>query len=150
MQVVVLVVVILVGVGLLQAAIWIPITRSSKRRATQFDTELRAEIEASGERIVIARQPAVYRGGTGPYSAVKGNGLILFTDRRLLFRKRSGGLVEVPVDKIAGTRRSKSFLGSRVGGAVHLVVATADPAEVGFFVTDLAAWESALAGVRSV
>ena len=144
-----LVVSILAGVGLLQAAIWIPITRSWKRRAAQFDAELSAQITASGERIIVGREPAVYRGGTGAYSVVKGNGVILLTDRRLLFRKRSGGVVEVAVDKVAGTRQSKSFLGSRVGGATHLVVATTDPAEVGFFVTDLSAWEAALSSVRS-
>lgn len=117
MQIVVLVVVILVGVGLLQAAIWIPITRSWRRRAAQFDTGFRAQIEASGERIVIAQQTAVYRGGTGSYSAVKGNGVILFTDRRLLFRKRSGGLVEVPVDTVALAGSARSDRAAQVAAA---------------------------------
>ena len=143
MNVVALVVLILVVVALVQAAVWIPLTRSWRRKRAEFETGFQAELAASGERILL-RESAIYRGGTGGYGAVKGNGTIILTDRRLLFRKVTGGLVDVARAKITATRRSKSFLGSRVGGRTHLVVATSDPAEVGFFVTDIDAWEREL------
>jgi hypothetical protein len=73
---------------------------------------------------------------------------IILTDRRLIFRKLSGGLVEVPAQMIGGIRQAKTFRGSRVGGATHLVVTTTDSAEVGFFVNDITAWERALASSR--
>lgn len=143
-----IVLLVLLAVGLVQAAVWIPLLRSWRRRADDFVTGLRAEAAASGERFVLGPEKASYRGGSGPYSAVKGNGTIVLTNRRLVFRKLSGGLVEVPMEKVTGIRRSASFRGSRVGGARHLVVATTDPAEVGFFVNDLNAWERALGSAR--
>lgn len=142
---VVLVVGILVALALVQAAIWIPLTQRWRRQAKEFDVDLQQEMALSGERFVVAPEDAVYRGGSGHYSAVKGNGSMMLTDRRLLFRKRSGGLVDVPLSDIVSTHRSAGFQGSRVGGATHLVVVTSDPAEVGFFVKDLDAWERALA-----
>ncbi|MCU1401228.1 MAG: hypothetical protein JWN62_4337 [Acidimicrobiales bacterium] len=149
MNVVVVVLLILFGLVLIQAAVWIPIIRSWRRKQTQFDTAFAAEVLASGEQTAIAPESAVYRGSTGTYGAVKGNGTIVLTDHRLVFRKKSGGVVDIPVAKIAGVTESRSFLRSRVGGMTHLVVTTPDPAEVGFFVTDLPAWHSALDRVRS-
>jgi hypothetical protein len=129
-------------------AVWIVLIRSWRRRTDRFVEAFRAQAAASGERVIVGPESAVYRGGTRPYSAVKGNGKIILTDRRLVFRKLSGGLVEVPTHIIAGIRQSKTFRGSRVGGATHLVVTTTDSAEVGFFVNDLAAWERALDSSR--
>jgi hypothetical protein len=145
---VLLVLVILLGVVLIQAAVWILLIRSWRKRSNRFLAEFRARAAASGERFIAGPESAVYRGGTGPYSAVKGNGTIILTDRRLVFRKLSGGLVEVPAQMIVGIRQSKTFRGSRVGGATHLVVATTDSAEVGFFVKDITAWERALDSSR--
>jgi len=147
-NVVLLVVLIIGGVGLVQAAIWIPLIRRWRRRSAAFDTALQAEILSSGERIVAGPERANYRGASTTYGAVKGNGTILLTDRRIVFRKLSGGVVEVPVAKVTGTREASWFLGSKVGGRTHLVVTTNDPAEVGFFVADLAAWDRALASLR--
>lgn len=144
----ILVLFILLGVGLIQAAVWLVLIRSWRKRTNHFFAEFRAQAAASGERVIAGPESAVYRGGTGPYSAVKGNGTILLTDRRLVFRKLSGGLVEVPAPMIAGIRQSKTFRGSRVGGATHLVVTTTDSAEVGFFVKDIALWERALGSSR--
>jgi hypothetical protein len=50
---------------------------------------------------------------------VKGNGTIILTDGRLVFRKLSGGLVEVPTPMIGEVRQSNGFRCSRVGGATH-------------------------------
>lgn len=139
---------LLVGLAVVvvQAAIWIPLLRSWHRRSKRFVIDFAAQADRAGERIVKGPEPAVYRGGTGPYSRVKGNGTMILTDRRIVFRKLTGGLVEVPRSKVIGVRHTKGLNGSRVGGMTHLVVATSDPAEVGFFVEDLAPWEGALAG----
>lgn len=135
---------ILLGVVLVQTAILVPLVLTWRKRSDRYLADFRAAAAASGERIVAGPEKAVYRGGTGPHSSVKGNGTIILTDRRLVFRKLSGGLVEVPAKAITGVRRSKSFRRARVGGATHLVVATSEPAEVAFFVKDIAAWERAL------
>jgi hypothetical protein len=140
-----MVVLIVLAVVLVQAAVWIPLLLVARAKKATFIAVLDAELAASGERIVAGPESAVYRGGSRPYSSVKGNGTIVLTDRRLIFRKLTGGRVDVPRSVIAEVRRSKGFRGSRVGGQTHLVVATTDPAELGFFVHDLDAWERALA-----
>lgn len=132
--------------AVVQAAIWTPLLRSWRRQSNRFASDFAVQADMTGERIVKGPEPAVYRGGTGPYSKVKGNGTMILTDRRIVFRKLTGGLVEVPRSKVIGIRQTKGFNGSRVGGTTHLVVATSDPAEVGFFVEDMAPWERALAG----
>lgn len=140
-----LVVGIVAAVGLVQAAIWIPLVRRWRKRSASFMEELHAELLTNGERMVIEPQSAVYRGATGPYGSVRGNGTILLTDRRLVFRKLTGGQVEVPLATVTGTHEAKSFNGSRVGGATHLVVDTNAPGQVAFFVNDRAQWANALA-----
>lgn len=144
----VLVLMLLVGFGLVAAAVLLLLVRSWRTRASLFLEEFHAGAAASGERVIAGPESAVYRGGTKPYSAVKGNGTIVLTDRRLVFRKLSGGLVEVPAPMIGAIRQSKSFRGSRVGGATHLVVTTTASAEVAFFVKDITAWERALESGR--
>ncbi len=144
MTVVALVLVILLAVASIQAAVWIPLLRRWRKRSAGFVDDVCAKADASGERFAAGPEPAVYRGGSRPYSAVKGNGTMILTDRRLVFRKLTGGMIEVATSNITGIRQEKSFRGSRVGGMTHLVVDTADPAEIGFFVTDLAAWQRAL------
>lgn len=145
MGVVVLVVCIVLAVGVIQAAIWIPLVRRWRQRSASYMDALHAELLSTGERMVIPPQSAVYRGATGPYGAVKGNGSIMLTDRRLLFRKVTGGVVEVSLSTITGTHECKSFNGSRVGGSTHLVVDTNAPGEVAFFVADRTQWANALA-----
>jgi hypothetical protein len=139
------VLVTLLAIVVIQVAVWVPLLRTWRRRSDGFASDFTARAALTGERIVIGPESAVYRGGTGPYSKVKGNGTMLLTDRRLVFRKLTGGMVEVPLSKVTGVRQSVGFGGSRVGGMTHLVVATDDPAEVGFLVKDLDPWERALA-----
>lgn len=151
MRALVLVLCIVGGIGLVQAAVWIPLFRRWRKRSRAFMDDFDAERCATGERIVIPPESAVYRGSkgsNGAFSAVKGNGTIVLTDRRLLFRKLTGGVVEVPLATITGTHESKSFHGSRVGGATHLVVETNAAGEVAFFVTDRTSWVNALAAGR--
>jgi len=145
-SVAVLVTSILVTVGLILGAVLVLVLPRMKRGSDQFLADLEAECARTGEVIVAGPEAANYQGGTGAHSAVKGNGNLILTDRRLIFRKLSGGVVEVPTDRIRGTREEKTFLGSRVGGQVFLVVDTNEPAEIGFFVTDRAAWRDLLRG----
>ncbi|WP_421120500.1 hypothetical protein ACE2AJ_04065 [Aquihabitans daechungensis] len=146
LAVVALVVGLLLVIGVVTAAVLVPLVRRWRRGADQFLTDLRAEAAASGEMFVTDPETANYRGGTGGHSAVKGNGTLVLTDRRLVFRKLSGGVEEVPRSSITGTRTEKTFLGSRVGGQTCLVIETDEPAEIGFFVIDLPRWQQLLGG----
>ena len=128
-----LVVFIAAVLGLLLAAVVVFAGRRSRR----------IEAELAGEPAVIGPEKAVYRGGSGGYPWLKGNGVIVLTPERLLFRILVGSDVEIRCAEIIGVRESKRFRGAVVGGQMHLIVATA-AGEVAFFVADNAAWIAAL------
>lgn len=134
------VILLLLGIGILNILIWIPLIIWIRRRSAAALAALREEIAASGERIVRGPEPALYRGASDVYSRVNGNGIILLTDRRLIFRKMTGGRVEVPVDEINAVREDKWFLSGYRSGRLHLILGTRQGAEVGFLVRDHAAW----------
>lgn len=141
---------ILVAVGLVQIAIWVPLVRRWRRRSAEQITAFQNEAVTTGERIVRGPEQGVYRGATGSYPAVKGNGTLFLTDRRIWVCRMTGSVAEVPLAKVVGTHRSPWFLGARVASRTHLVVETSDPAEVGFYVDDLDGWERDLsAGTTS-
>ena len=113
---------------------------------------LRAKFRAAAARlaVVLRDEPAVrgpergiYRGSTGGYSHVFGNGRIALTAHRLLFQKGIGGLVEVRLADVVGVRISKTFNRSVVGNRTHLVVQTRI-GDVGYFVDDTEAWRDAI------
>jgi hypothetical protein len=143
-----LIVGIVAGVGAVIAMVLIPLFRSLGRKSRQWLDDLHAELALSGERIVLGPESGSYRGGTGGYSVVRGNATLVLTDRRVLVRKVSGGVVEIPRHRIVATREAAVFLASRIGGKIHLIIVTDDPAEVGCFVADRAAWAAALVPPR--
>ena len=140
----ILVLLILGGLLLVQAAVWIPLILIFKKRSAEFMAAFHRQLESSGEKLLRGPEKGIYRGATQGFGAVRGNGVIMLTDRRLVFRKMTGGVVEIPVKKITGSHEAKVFMRSVVGGQTHFVVDTSDKAEIGFFVADNAAWAQAL------
>lgn len=136
---VLVVVLIAVGAALLIAAGLTGFLVARARRA-----RARLATELAHDPAVRGPEPAVYRGCTGGYSQVLGNGQIALTDQRLLFSKLVGGLVVVPRRTITAVSTAKTFNHGVVAGRTHLVVHTRT-GDVGFFVTDLDAWVDALA-----
>lgn len=119
-----------------------------RRRYRAAVAALTGQIEADG--ILRPFEKGVYRGATAPgYPAVKNNGRIALTRRRLVFVTLTGVTIEIPLDAITGLRQSTVFKASVAGGYTHLVVATAS-GEIGFYVTDLPAWLQALADASGV
>ena len=127
-----------------QAAIWIPLGVRAKRRSDAFWVDFDAQVAASGEAVILAREPCVCRGGTGAFSVLKGNGSVALTSTRLVVRKGTGGVIEVPTSRVTGAHKAKIFLGSVVATKEHVVVEVTGPAEVGFFVNDPDRWVAAL------
>jgi hypothetical protein len=126
--------------GLL-AAILVPLIVLLRRRARRAREQLAVDLAA--EPPLRGPEKAVYRGGTGDYPKVNGNGMIALTQRRLLFRIMVGTSLDIALGAITGIREATSFRRSVVGGQVHLIVETAT-GEVGFFVGDNAAWVAAI------
>ena len=143
-NVVAFVFVLVLGLALVNAIVWVPILLWLKKKRVAAHAALDAELAASGETIVRGPEPGLYRGGTGGYSGVSGNATLLLTDRRLVVVKVTGGRVDVPRDRMTGVRLAKAFRGSVKAGRVHVVVSAADGAEVGFLVGDPDAWVAAL------
>jgi hypothetical protein len=136
------VVLVAVGAALLLAGGLTGFLVSRARRA-----RARLAGELARDPAVRGPEPAVYRGSTGGYSQVLGNGQIALTEQRLLFQKVIGGLVIVPRRSITAVSTAKTFNRGVVGGRTHLVVHTRT-GDVGFFVTDLDGWVAALAPDR--
>lgn len=133
-------VIVVAGVLALLLVILGPITVLVVRRRRAVRAELAALLAT--EPAIRGPEGALYRGGTGPYPKVKGNGALVLTRRRLLFRILIGTSVDVPVGEITGTREAKRFAGGATGRML-LIVQTAQ-GEIGFLVDDNAAWIAAI------
>jgi hypothetical protein len=143
------IVLLVVGILLAQVLLWIPILYWLKRRLLRVAAALIEEVAAAGERVVRGPDPGLYRGGSGGRSRVKGNGVAVLTDRRLVFRKAIGAAVDVPVADIVAVREAKWFLRSYVG-KMHVVLTLRDGAEVGFILHEHAAWMDLLGKLAGV
>lgn len=135
--VVVLVLSIGIAVLLVVTTLLVVLTGKARKASAALAAELLAEPP------VLGPENGIYRGSTGSYPKVAGNGKIALTERRILFRKTVGKGIDVPLSDVTGVRTDKTFNRSRVGGKVHLVVNT-HHGEVAYFVGDLDAWVRAI------
>lgn len=148
MSTTVFVVVLVLGILLVLALIWIPLIAWLRKRGAAAADQLGAEL--AGETVLRGPAKGSYRGATAPgYPTVKNAGVIALTRRRLVFRTLPGKTIEVPVEAITGVREAAVFKGSVVGGQRHLIVATAG-GEVGFYVfSGIGDWVATLESLAS-
>jgi hypothetical protein len=128
---------VVVALGVVLLVRWL---RGKSRTA---HAELAAELDR--EPALRGPEPAVYRGSTGSYPRVSGNGQLALTANRLLFRKLVGRPVDVPVHSITGVTTARAFNGSVRAGVTHLIVHTAT-GDLGYYVRDLDPWVAAIEG----
>lgn len=129
--------VVIVAAGVAVLVRWL--AHRSRAAAAALSTELAADPPLRGP------ESAVYRGSTGSYPKVAGNGRLALTASRLVFRKLVGKGVDVPLSAVTGVSTAKTFNGSVRSGATHLVVHTAT-GDLGYYVRDLDAWTAAIEG----
>lgn len=105
----------------------------------------RADLTAAigDEQVLLGPEPANYRGSTGGFPKVKGNGTLVLTPTRLLSRMVIGKPVDVDLASVTGVSTAVTFAGSRVGGQTHLVLHTTD-GDVAWYVQDVATWQRAI------
>lgn len=140
------IVLLVLGILGLQLAIWLPLLWWLKRVTARRLDELRGELAATGERVLLGPEAAIYRGashGSG-HPRARGNGVVALTERRLVVRRLFGAAIEVPAGDITGVRTSQRFNGAWTGGRLHVIVKTRADAELGLFVKDTEAWVAAL------
>ena len=138
------IVLVFVGILVSQVALWGTVFLWLRRRNDRMLADLRAEITAAGDRLVVGPEPGVYRGGTQSRSQMKGNAVLVLTDRRIICRKLIGEPIEIMVSEIVGVREDKWFMSSYSGGHLHVILDLSDGSEVGFFVRDHAGWMQAI------
>lgn len=130
-------------VAIVLATILLSVIMWFSRRVKRAKDEMAAAL--AGEPALRGPEPGVYRGSTGAYSHVSGNGQIALTATRLIFRKILGKHVDVPLAAIISVSTAKTFNGSVRGGHTHLVVHTRT-GDLGYYVTDLDGWVVAIEG----
>jgi hypothetical protein len=138
---------VIVAISVLAPLILIlgPITVLVVRRRRTVRAELAALLAT--EPALRGPEGALYRGGTGPYPKVKGNGALVLTRRRLWFRILIGTSLDIPIEEITGTREAKRFHGAATGRL--LVIVQTAQGEAGFLVDDNAAWIAAIEQARA-
>jgi len=139
------VVLLVLGIGAIQAAIWAPIIIRFRRRSRAAQQRLSSELAA--ESVIRPPEKASYEGATAPnFPRVANSGVIALSKRRLVFITVTGKVIEIPVSEIRGVHDAKVFKRAVRGGKTHLVIEV--PAgEVGFYVSDNAAWRHAIKSV---
>lgn len=140
-------VVLLVAIFVVLAASGLVLGLWLHRKSAAGRAELAAELKT--DPAVRGPEPGVYRGSTGTYSKVMGNGTMALTRSRLMFRKATGGRVDVALSDVTRVELQKVFNKGVVGGRIHLVVHTRT-GDVGYFVGDPEAWSAAIAAAAAL
>jgi hypothetical protein len=135
------VVLLVLGILAFNAAIFAVVMVWVRKRMALRRAEVREKL---GPHPVIDVENATYRGATARFGKVKGLGVIGLTERKLVFARAVGKLLEIDRAEIVGVRLDKWFLRSWTGGIQHTILKLRDGTEVGFFVRDPARWTAAL------
>ena len=137
------VVLLVVGILALNVAVWIPALLWVRSRIRTLIEALGAELDASGERTLVAPEAALYGGATGPYPRARGNVVVALTNRRVIVRRLVGAGFEIARDDVVSAREAASFHG-RTRSASVVVVTTRAGGEIGLLVREPRAWVAAL------
>jgi hypothetical protein len=138
---------LVLGIAVLQALVWIPIILWWRRKSRAAAAELAAAI--ASETVLRPPEQGIYRGATAPgYPVVNNNGTMALTGRRLIFMTITGRVIEILSDEITGVRESKVFKSSVRGGRSHLVVQTRS-GEIAFYVSSNPDWIYAITAVAT-
>lgn len=143
---IVLLVLFILGVN---AAIWVPVGLWLRRRSRARTAALLSELATSGERVIRGPEAGNYQGATDVYPQVKGNAVLVLTERRIIVRRAIGEAFDIPAADVVGVREAASFLSSRAGGMTHVVVALRGGAEVGFYFRNRQPWVDAFAALAA-
>jgi hypothetical protein len=136
-----LLVAVLGGVVILVAAFatWLVLFIQRRRRRVQA----RIAADLSSETALRGPASAIYQTGTRQYPRAGGNGRLVLTGTRLIFRIMIGTDVVIPLSEITGLREMATFQHRRLAGRKFLIVVT-DAGEAAFAVHNIADWIAAI------
>lgn len=102
------------------------------------------DIAMKGEKIIISPEWGSFRGATKRFGRVKCDGLIVLTDKKIIFEKLTGGSINLNLNEVSSVDEEKTFLGEIRAGFSHLVIQLNDTTRIGFYVKDMQKWKDAL------
>eukprot|EP00771_Trimastix_marina_P002572 gnl/Trimastix_PCT/3711.p1 GENE.gnl/Trimastix_PCT/3711~~gnl/Trimastix_PCT/3711.p1 ORF type:complete len:295 (-),score=4.85 gnl/Trimastix_PCT/3711:206-1090(-) len=109
--------------------------------------QLRENLTASGETIVIQPDSATYRGAHKHYGDKQTQGVICLTSQSLIFhdvQNPSNPPIEIPINRILCINQEFTFMQKRQGSRKHLVLDLKDGNQIGFYVNQLDLWDQEL------
>jgi hypothetical protein len=127
----------------INAAIWAIVIPLIKRSYARASKHLQADLSVSGENVLISPVNAYYHGRTDKFD-ITGGSAVALTDKRLVIRKLTSEVIEIPTSDIVSVRTAKWFNGKYRNGRYHVIVKTTENIEFGFQTPNYTAWVNAL------
>jgi hypothetical protein len=140
-------IVMIVGIFVVQLAIFIPLMGWMRKKAAAITEQMRA---ALGDDLVWGPAPGYYGGATATYPKAKGNAILAVTKTTLECRRLIGDPLHVSLARIKAIREDKWFQGTYRGGRMNLILQLDDGATVAFQAEDLASLRAAVEGSAGV
>lgn len=126
------------------ASVWILVFWRIRRQMIMLQEDMRRIDKIA----VIAPESASFRGSTDRFGMVKSLGVIMLTEKMLIFRKVSASEMRIPLSEIADISKYAWFLKSYHSGKEHLILRLNDGTQVGFIVKDVNRWIRELTAKR--
>lgn len=112
------------------------ILRLFRRQAAR----LREEMSRSGETVLVGPATGFYQGVAAGFVSVKTYGVVVLTDRQIVFRKPLGGDIRVALSEITQATENTWFAGNYRGGSKFLILTLAGGTTMAFMVKDQDRW----------
>lgn len=84
-----------------QAGLWAAIVLWLRGREEALKRTLWSECIAAREMVAVRPRPALFQGAVPGNGLRRGNGILIVTEKRLVFERLTGGRIEIPRDDIA-------------------------------------------------
>lgn len=117
-----------------QAGLWGAIVLWLRRREEALKRSLWSECIAAREVAAVRPRPALFQGAAPAQGLRRGNGVLIVTEKRLVFERLTGGRIEIPrdeIDDVADRWKGRSR-GVKGGSGEMVVIRRKDKSQYGF------------------
>lgn len=116
--------------------VWIFVFWWIKRKTIMLQDIMRR----SQESIIIGPEPGVFKGSSNRFGMLRSNGVIMLTEKMLIFKKLLGSEICIPVSDIIKVSKSAHFLGSSSSKNEYMILKLNDGTLIGLIVKDIGHW----------
>lgn len=114
-----------------------------RRRRKQETRDMMINSVGGGASLVLPLEKAVFRGAYTGYGRRSRRGTLCLSHERLIFFRRDGSRISLPLEEVKACSLRRFFLG-RGNSRYHLIVTLRDGNELGFYVGDPEKWAQAI------